>query len=44
MSKDVIRLLLTEVEGRGHQRRARGAAVVGSTNRRDHEVQHVDGL
>jgi len=40
----VVRLLLGELEGRGHQRDARGPAVVRSTNRRDHEVQHVDRL
>src|ERR1019366_7014326 len=42
--EDVVRLLLGEVERRGHQRDARGTAVVRTADSRDDEVQHVDGL
>ena len=42
--QDVIGLLLGELERGCHQRDPRSATVVGSANRRDHEVQHVDGL
>ncbi len=39
----MVRLLLGEQERLGHQRHARGRSVVGPTDRRDDEVQHVDG-